>query len=101
MVAPPSKLYTVSDVLFHKYGGANVAVTNCMSHFSVFVPTKATVKLAKETRDMSKELGLVYVAFLTLQLYIQLDQFIIVQVTLPTLYHQVPSSLILVLKRYI
>ena len=46
MVAPPSKLYTVSTVLFHKYGGANVAVTNCMSRFSMFVPAKATLKLA-------------------------------------------------------
>ena len=46
MVAPPSKLYTVSTVLFHKDGVANVVVTTCMSHFSIFVPTKATVKLA-------------------------------------------------------
>ena len=52
-----------------------------------------------ETRDMTKELGLFYVAFLTVPLYIQLDQFIIVQVTLPTLYHQVPSSFILVIRR--
>ena len=54
-----------------------------------------------KTRDMPKELGLFYVVFLTVRLYIQLDQFIIVQVTLPTLYHQVPSSFILVLKGYI
>ena len=51
-----------------------------------------------ETRDMPKELGLFYVAFLTVRLYIKLDQFIIIQVTLPTLYHQVPSNLILVFK---
>ena len=43
---PPSRLYTVSTVEFHKYGGANFSVTDCMSHFSIFVPTKATVKLA-------------------------------------------------------
>ena len=43
-----------------------------------------------ETRYVSKELGLFYVAFLTIQLYIQLVWFIIVWVTLPTLYHQVP-----------
>ena len=48
---------------------------------------------------MPKELGLSYVVFLTVRLYVQLDQFIIVQVTLPTLYHQVPSSFILVFKR--
>ena len=46
MVTCPSKFYTVSTVLFHKYVGANVAVTNWMSHFSIFVPTKATVKMA-------------------------------------------------------
>ena len=51
------------------------------------------------TQDIPKELGLFYVAFLTVQLYIQLDQFIIFRVTLPTLYHQVPSSFILVFKR--
>ena len=51
-----------------------------------------------ETRDMPKELVLFYVAFLNVRLFIQLDPFIIVQVTLPTLYHQVPSSLILVFK---
>ena len=53
-----------------------------------------------ETRDMPKGLGLFYVAFLTVPLYIQLYQFIIVYVTLPTLYHQVNSSFILVFKRF-
>ena len=53
-----------------------------------------------ETQDMPKGLGLFYVAFLTVPLYIQLDQFIIVQVTLTTLYHQVPSSFILVLRQF-
>ena len=51
-----------------------------------------------ETQDIPKELGLFYVDFLTVQLYIHLDQFIIFQFTLPTLYHQAPSSFILVLK---
>ena len=45
VVAPPSKFYTVSTVLFHKDGGANVAFTNSMPHFSMFVPTKTTVKM--------------------------------------------------------
>ena len=54
-----------------------------------------------ETRDMPKELRLFYVVFLTVKLYIQLNQFIIVPVTLPTLSHQVPSSFILVLKGFI
>ena len=48
---------------------------------------------------MPNELGLYYVAVLTVLLYIQLDQFIIVQVTLPTLSHQVPSNIMLVFKR--
>ena len=52
-----------------------------------------------ETRYMHKGLGLFYVASLTIWLYIQLDQFIIVQITLPQLYHQVPSSFIMVFKR--
>ena len=47
---------------------------------------------------MPKELGLFYVTFLTVQLYIHLDQFSTVQVTLTTLYHQVPSNFMLVLK---
>ena len=54
-----------------------------------------------ETRDMSKELGLFYVIFLTVTLYIKWDQFIIVQVTLPTSSHQVPSNFMLVKKSYI
>ena len=49
---------------------------------------------------MPKELGLFFVAFLTVQLYIQLDQFIIAQVTLPTLSRPVPSNFVLVLKGF-
>ena len=39
------KFYTVSTMLFYKYGGVNVVVTNCMSQFSMIVPAKANVKL--------------------------------------------------------
>ena len=46
MVSPSSILYTVYILLFHKYVGENVVVTNCMSHFSMFVPKKSDVKLA-------------------------------------------------------
>ena len=46
VVPNSSKFYTISTVLFHRYGGANVEVTDCMSHFYMFLPTKATVKLA-------------------------------------------------------
>ena len=47
---------------------------------------------------MPKALGLFYAAFLNVLLCIQSDQFIIFQVILPTIYHQVPSSFIFVLK---
>ena len=57
MVAPPSKCYTVYNVLFHKDVGANVAVTNWMSHFSMFVPPKATVKLANGNTGHAQGIG--------------------------------------------
>ena len=41
-----------------------------------------------ETQEIPKELGLFYVALLNIRLYIQSDHFIIVQVTLTTLYHK-------------
>ena len=63
MVAPPSKFYTVSTALFHKYGGANVAVTNCMSHFSMFVSTKATVKLANGNTGHAQGIGIILCRF--------------------------------------
>ena len=44
---------------------------------------------------MPNGLGLFYVDFLNVTLYIQWDQFIIVQVTLTTPSHQVPSNFIL------
>ena len=63
MVAPPTKFYTVSTVLFHKDGGANVAVTNCMSHFSMFVPTKATVKLSNGNTGHAQGIGIILCRF--------------------------------------
>ena len=57
------KGYTVSTVLFHKYRGANIAVTNFMSHFSMFVPTKATVKLANGNKVNSQIIGIVLRCF--------------------------------------
>ena len=53
-----------------------------------------------ETRYMPKELGLFYVVFLTVPLYIQWEQFIIFQVTLPTPSYKVPSNLMLVFKSF-
>ena len=43
MFSPPTNIYTVSTVLFYKYGGSYVAVKNCISCFSMFVPTNFTV----------------------------------------------------------
>ena len=63
MVAPNSKLHTVSTVLFHKYGGANVAVKNCMSHYSIFVPTKSTVKLANGNTGHAQGFGIILCRF--------------------------------------
>ena len=59
MVAPSSKIYTVSTVLFHKDGGENIAVTNYMSHISMFVPTKATLKLANGNIGHSQGIGII------------------------------------------
>ena len=63
VVSPPSKFYTASTVLFHKYGGANFSVTNCMSHFSMFVPTKATLKLANVNTGHSQVIGIILCLF--------------------------------------
>ena len=52
VVAPFSIL--VSTVFIPKYRGEIFSVTNCMSHFSMFVPTKANVKLAMKKRNMLK-----------------------------------------------
>ena len=85
-------------MLFHKYGGANVDLTNFMSHFSMFFPIYTTVKWLMETLDIPKEWGIFYVTFLNIPLYIRWDQVIIIQFTLPTPSHQVPSNVLLVFK---
>ena len=56
-------MYTVSTVLFHKYGGANVAVTNFMSRFSMFFPTKDTVKLANGNTVHDQVIGIIACRF--------------------------------------
>ena len=99
VVSPSIKFYTVSDVLSRKYGGENFAATNSMAHFYMFVPTKATVKLANGNTWHAQVIGIILRCFLTVLLYIWWNQFIIFQVTLPTPSHQVPSNFMLVLKR--
>ena len=44
--------------MFHKYGGANVSVTNLMSHVSMFVAAKATVKLTNVNKVHDQEIGI-------------------------------------------
>ena len=63
MLAPLLKCYTVSNVLFQKYGGLNVAVTNSMPHFSMFVPTKATSKLANVNTGHAQGIGIILCCF--------------------------------------
>ena len=63
VVAPHSKCYTVSTVLFHKDRGANVALNNCMSHFSMFVSTKEPVKLANENTGHAQVIGIILSLF--------------------------------------
>ena len=46
MVSTSSISFTVSTVLFHKDGGDNVGVSNCLSQFSMFVPTKSNTNPA-------------------------------------------------------
>ena len=63
MLDPPSKVYTLSTVLLHIYVGANVAVTNSMSYFSVFILTKATVKLANGNTGHTQGVGIILCCF--------------------------------------
>ena len=58
MVDPSSKFYTGYTVLFHKYLEANVSVNNFISHYSMFVPTKVTVKLANGNTGNAQGIGI-------------------------------------------
>ena len=80
VVACSSIFYTAFTVLFHKYGVANTAVTNWMSQFLFFPQPRPLRNWLMETWDITKELELFYVALLTVPLYIQWDQFVIVKV---------------------
>ena len=50
-------------MLFHKDGGANIAVTNVMSHFYMFVPTKVNVKLANGNTEYAQVIGIILCSF--------------------------------------
>ena len=63
VVSVPSEFYTVPTVLFHKDGRANILATNCISHFSVFVPTKVTMKLDNGNIGHSQGIGIILCRF--------------------------------------
>ena len=63
VVDPPSKFYTASTVLFCKDEGANVTVTNLMSRFYMFVPTKATDKLDNGNKRNAQGIGIILCCF--------------------------------------
>ena len=50
-------------MFFYKNGGANVAVTNFMSKISMFVPTKATVKLTNGNTGHAQGIGIILCRF--------------------------------------
>ena len=70
VVAPSSKIHTVSTVFFHKYGEDNVSVNNWMSYFSMFVPTRATVKMANGNTGHAQGIGIFLCHFPKLYYYI-------------------------------
>ena len=59
----PLKIYTWSTMLFQKYSGANDAVTNFMSHFSMLIPTNATVKLDNGNTVHAQVIGIILCPF--------------------------------------
>ena len=99
VVSPPTKLYIHLLCCFIKTEEQMLQSQIACHTFLCMSQPKPLWNWLMETRDITKELGLFYVSFLPVWLHVQLDQFIIFQVTLPTLYHQVPSIFILVFKR--
>ena len=57
-------------MLFQKYAGANIGVTNFMSHFSMFVLTKANVELANGNTVPAQGIGIILCPFQKLPHYI-------------------------------
>ena len=50
-------------MLFNKYGGENVGVKHFMSHFSMFFPTKANVKLANGNKGHAQVIEIILCCF--------------------------------------
>ena len=60
---PSSIFYTLSTVLFHKYGGENVGVANCMSQFVMFAQTKSNVELDNGNMVYDQVIGIILCHF--------------------------------------
>ena len=86
-------------MLFHKYGGTNVAATNFMSYFSTFVLTKATVKLANGNTGYSQGIRIILCCFPNFSIKYPVGPVYYCPFTLPTPSHKVPSNLMLIFKR--
>ena len=63
VVATSSHIYTFPSILFHKYGGTNVPVTNFISHVYMLVPTKSDVKLAKVNMRIVQVIEIILMLF--------------------------------------
>ena len=49
--------------MFHKYGENNIAITNCMLYFSMFIPTKAHLKLSYGNKVNTHLIGIILCHF--------------------------------------
>ena len=99
VVPNSSKFYTISTVLFHRYGGANVGITNFMSHFYMFVPSKDILKIARGNTGHAQGIGIILCSFTNFTIIYPMVPVYYFQFTLPTPYNWVPSNVMLILKR--
>ena len=95
VIAPFKIFYTVSTVLFHEYGRENADVTNWVSHFYMFVPTKANVKLDHSNTGHAQVIGNILCSFPNWFIIYPVVPVKYTQVTLPTPSHQVPLNFML------
>ena len=93
VVAPSSNHYTVSTMLFHKYVGANFSVTNCMSHFTMLVSTKDTVKMDNVNTGHSQGVCIILCHFTNCPIIDTVRPVYFFQVSLQTLSYWVPSNI--------
>ena len=62
-------------MLFHKYGGVNVVVTNFMSHSSIFVPSKDTVNLDNVNTGHAQVIGIILCYLLRCSIIYPIENF--------------------------